>query len=605
MRYFLLLLFMLSTLLGAQTKFLMPEEAFKANAELTGDATVEAVIELGEQIYLYEEQVKVELVESKTVVIEKIMMDEAVDHDGEKVFHETLHIRIALAKNVATEGIEPIKLKLSYQGCSEQGLCYEPMTEQYSFDVDTAKLPLSSGAGRTEALQTLPIADVERAAAQEELVSETDMIAKTIREGNIFIILLTFFGFGLLLSLTPCVFPMIPILSSVIISQGDGMTVKKAFFLSLVYVLAMAAAYTFAGILAGIFGANLQAAFQTPWVIVLFALVFVALAMSMFDLYELQVPNVIQSKLTKFTEHQHGVIGVAVMGFLSALIVGPCVAAPLAGALIYIGQTGDAFLGGMALFTLSMGMGVPLLIVGTTAGRFMPRPGAWMDTVKAFFGVLMIGVAIWMLSRILPANVTMLLWSLLLVFISVNMGAFEPVKGECIRCWQFNKKAVAIILFIYAVTLFIGSITGAGNLLNPLEKLTEHRTAAVVEISTKQEKELDFEVIHTIGELESILERSKGKKVMLDFSAAWCTACKEYEHITFKDPAVKEKMAEFVLVQADVTANTDEEKALTKKFGLYGPPGIIFFNEKGEQIKGANLVGYQPPEKFLAHLNKL
>jgi thiol:disulfide interchange protein DsbD len=604
MRYIFLLLLFLSTFLSAQTKFLMPEEAFKVKAELTGKGTVEAVIELGEHIYLYEDQVKVELIKGDNVLIDTITMDEAVDHDGEKVFYEKLKIRIDLAKNTAAEGIVPVTLKLSYQGCSEQGLCYEPMSEQFGFDIDTAALPLSSGAERVRTPEkAAPAADAQ-SGSKEELVSETDLIAKTIREGNIMIILLTFFGFGLLLSLTPCVFPMIPILSSVIISQGEGMTTKKAFVLSMVYVLAMAAAYTFAGILAGLFGANLQAALQTPWVIVLFALVFVTLALSMFDLYELQVPNVIQSKLTTFTENQHGVIGVAIMGFLSALIVGPCVAAPLAGALIYIGQTGDAVLGGMALFTLSIGMGVPLLIVGTTAGRFMPRPGAWMDTVKAFFGVLMIGVAIWMLSRILPANVTMLLWALLFIFVSVNMGGFEPIKGECIRCWQFNKKAVAIILFLYAVTLFVGALTGSGNLLNPLEKLTAGRSA-VAQIGAKEHKEADFEVIHTIGELDAILERSKGKKVMLDFSATWCTACKEYEHITFKDPAVKAKMAEFVLVQADVSANTEEEKALTKKFGLFGPPGIIFFDEKGKQINGANLVGFQPPEKFLAHLNKL
>jgi thiol:disulfide interchange protein DsbD len=603
MRYIFLILFFLSTFLSAQTKFLMPEEAFKAKAEQTGEGTVEAVIELGEHIYLYEEQVKVELAESDNILIDQVTMDEAVDHDGEKVFFKELKVRIDLAKNAVAEGVEPVKIKLSYQGCSEQGLCYEPMTDQFAFEIDTAALPLSSDAEHAAAPEAEPAAGAE-SGAKEVLVSETDLIAQTIREGNIMIILLTFFGFGLLLSLTPCVFPMIPILSSVIISQGEGMTTKKAFSLSMVYVLAMAAAYTFAGILAGLFGANLQAALQAPWVIVLFALVFVALALSMFDLYELQVPNVIQSKLTTFTENQHGVAGVAVMGFLSALIVGPCVAAPLAGALIYIGQTGDAVLGGMALFTLSIGMGVPLLIVGTTAGRFMPRPGAWMDTVKAFFGVLMIGVAIWMLSRILPANATMLLWSLLLIFVSVNMGGFEPIKGECVRCWQFNKKAVAIILFLYAVMLFVGALTGSGNLLNPLEKLTAGRSA-VVQINAKEQKKADFEVIHTISELDTILERSKGKKVMLDFSATWCTACKEYEHITFKDPAVKAKMAEFVLVQADVSANTEEEKALTKKFGLFGPPGIIFFDEKGRQIKGANLVGFQPPEKFLAHLNKL
>jgi thiol:disulfide interchange protein DsbD len=609
MRKLLLLLLSAISLFALQAKFLMPDEAFKPSAAYS-DGTVEAVIELGEDIYLYEEKVTLEMQEGNGVVIAGVTKDEAIDHQGDMAYVEAPHLKVELAREAGVSGMRNVTLLLSYQGCSERGICYEPMNKSYTFEVNTDALPeAAAGADETAAAKPVvvetviaaePPAAAEKAAAP---VSETDRIARTIKEGNIFLILATFFGFGLLLSMTPCVFPMIPILSSVIVSQGGGeMTTKRAFFLSLVYVLAMSVAYTVAGVLAGLFGSNLQAAMQAPEVIIAFALIFVLLSFSMFGMFELQIPNFLQAKLTSAGKDHKGIAGVAIMGFLSALIVGPCVAAPLAGALIYIGQTGDALIGGMALFALSMGMGLPLLAVGTTAGRFMPKPGEWMDNVKAFFGVLLLGVSIWMISRIVPEPVTLLLWSVLLVFVSVSLGAFEPIREACSRCGHAYKKALGILVFMYAVTLFIGAITGAGDMLHPLEKITAPERMVA---QASAEKRTEFIPVHSIAELDKQLAKAKGKKVLLDFSAKWCTSCKELEEITFADAAVQAEMAKFVLIRADVTLNSEEEKALTKKFGLFGPPGIIFFDSSGKQMKGREIVGYIAPEAFIDHMNML
>ena len=437
---------------------------------------------------------------------------------------------------------------------------------------------------------------------EEPKASETDRIADVIQGGSLWFIILSFFGFGLLLALTPCVFPMIPIISSVIVAQGAGLGTKKAFWLSVVYVLSMAVAYTIAGILAGLFGANLQAAFQTPWIITLFSLVFVALAMSMFDLFELQIPNAIQSRITQLSGKRSGIVGVAIMGFLSALIVGPCVAAPLAGALIYIGQTGDALLGGVALFALSIGMGIPLVAVGTSAGKFMPRPGVWMDTVKSIFGVMLIGVSIWMISRILDENIAMMLWGALAVFVAINIGALEPIRGRCIKCHRANKKALGLIILMYGMSLLLGGMSGAKDPLHPLDPFLPNKEASAV-LTQNQHK--TFEKITSIEELEAILAENKGEKVLVDFYADWCSACKELESKTFSNEEVKSAMDSYVLVKVDLTANDEASRAISSKYGIFGPPAILFFDEKGTRIKSADIVGFKEPQAFLKHLGEI
>jgi len=588
MKHLLILLSLIIFPLSVQADFLVPEEAFQPSVALRDPSHIEATIRLGESIYLYKEKVTFSLENSDGIIIDKITMPMGSMHDNKTVFSGSPVIDIALAKEKALEGKQEISLKIAYQGCSGAGLCYEPMENVFRLVVDTDTLPLK------EKKKTIKIK------APVKHLSETDVIAQSFIEGHVGLVLLTFFTFGLLLSLTPCVFPMIPILSSIIVSQGHNMNAKRGFLLSFVYVLAMSAAYTLAGVLAGLFGSNIQIAMQNPWVISTFALLFVGLAMSMFGFFEIGLPASWQSKLSKKSseaESKGGLIGVAVMGFLSALIVGPCVAPPLAGALVYIGQTGDALLGGGALFVLSLGMGIPLLLLGTGTGKFMPRPGGWMQNVTKVFGVIMLGIAIWMLSRIIPAVVTMFLWGFLMIISGVYMGALEPLKR---RSWDAFLKGVGAILFVYGFILLYGGLKGETDPFSPLPKEHAHNTF----MGSSAEK-LKFKIIHSSDELDELLAKSRGKKVMLDFYADWCASCKELKHTVFTDPHIIDALKEYVLIQADVTDNTPEEQALTKRFALYGPPAMIFFDENGQQIEGRELIGYKNIDAFLHHIHKI
>lgn len=591
---FLFLIFFSMALFGVS--FLQPEEAFKPKITAVEDGTIAVEIELGNQIYLYKDKLKIEDADAQDGINFTIIetATKTVDHEGEAVYETNPITNINLSKSKELSGEQKVRVKLSYQGCSSAGLCYEPQEAVLDIMVDADKLNASDPAHLSALALTKPSKEVVTAKNE----SETDQIASVIKGGSLWFIIISFFGFGLLLSLTPCVFPMIPIISSVILAQGKGMGAKKAFLLSLVYVLSMAVAYTIAGVMAGLFGANLQAAFQTPWIITVFALVFVLLSLSMFDVYELQIPNFIQSRISKLGGQRSGVVGIAIMGFLSALIVGPCVAAPLAGALIYIGQTGDALLGGIALFALSIGMGVPLLIVGTTSGKFMPRPGMWMDVIKAIFGVMLLGIAIWMMGRVLDENTTLLLWGGLAIFVAINTGALEPLGEHPSWSSRSNVKALGFLILLYGMSLLIGGMAGAKNLLHPLDPFL----SAKQEISVPVNAHKTFEKITSIEELDAILAENKGKRVMVDFYADWCTACKEFEEKTFSDETVKTAMDEYVLVQVDVTANDDASKAITKKYGIFGPPAILFFDEKGQKIEDAAIVGFKEPKEFLTHL---
>ena len=585
------MMILVSATLAYSGDFLMPDQAFKPYAKVNDKAQVEAGIVLGEKIYLYEEQLKIDIEEGSGVNIASIASPEAVDHHGDMVFYKAPKFVLNLTKNSDVSGIVDVLVNIAYQGCSDDGLCYEPSMKSFTLSVDSSKLSLSSQ--KLDSLPSLSKQKVDTKVVSEEK-SQTDTIADTIKSGNIFIILLTFFGFGLLLAMTPCVFPMIPIISGLIISQGKGLTTKKAFALSITYVLAMAVAYTIAGVLAGLFGANLQAALQTPWVVYSFSFIFVALAFSMFGFYELKLPDAFVSRISS-KNHSSGYVGVAAMGFLSALIVGPCVAAPLAGALVYIGQTGDALLGGMALFSMSLGMGMPLIVVGVTAGKFMPKPGDWMTMVSAVFGVVMLAVAIWMLEKIVDPSVTMIMYSVLGIGFSLFLGVFE-------RGGHFFKHSVAMIIFIYSISLFIGFLAGSSSMTKPLGFLNTPVVASAVGV---REKNVEFQVVTSLEELDTILQANKGKKIMLDFSADWCTSCKEFEEVTFVDKDVRTKMNEFVLIRADVTDNGEKEKALSQKYGVFGPPAILFFDKNLEVREAKTIIGFTEPDEFLNHLNKL
>ena len=584
MNYLTRVILLTINIFAQSPKFLMPEDAFKPSAKLNEKSQIVAEIWIAKDIYLYEKSIKLEVDSKSGVSIKNIKKPLAVEHHEDMTYRTSPTFIIDLKKEDGVSGVKEFEFKLSYQGCSEQGLCYEPYTDTYKLSIDASTL--GSSSQKIE----VPVEDAE--------LSETDLIADTIKNASVWIVLLTFFGFGILLSLTPCVFPMIPIISGVIISQGEGLTTRKAFTLSVVYVLAMAIAYTLAGILAGVFGANLQAALQNPWVIYSFAGVFVALAFSMFGFYELKIPDSIVARVSSTGERNGGYIGVAIMGFLSALIVGPCVAAPLAGALVYIGQTGDAVLGGMALFAMSIGMGLPLILVGVSAGKFMPKPGEWMTLVNAFFGVLMIVVAIWMLEKVVDARITMLLYAINGIGFAFFLGLFDHERHH-----HHVKKTVAFIIFIYSLAVIVGAMAGSSSMTTPLKVFAAKEVS--VGTSSVGVQHATFTKVTSISELDELLEKNKGKKIMIDFYADWCVSCKELEEITFVDENVLNKMDEFVLIKADVTANTKSEKDLSAKYGVFGPPAILFFDEKGEWRKSKTVVGFIEPKPFLEHLNKL
>ena len=366
----------------------------------------------------------------------------------------------------------------------------------------------------------------------------------------------------------------------------------------------MAATYTVAGVVAGLFGENLQTAFQNTWVLSSFAAVFVLLSFSMFGFYELQMPSFIQNRLSSVSNRQQGgsLVGVAVMGFLSALIVGPCVAAPLAGALIYIGQTGDAVLGGLALFTLSIGMGAPLIAIGIGAGKLLPKAGAWMDRVKAVFGVLMLAVAIWLLERVLPPSLTLALWSALLIVSAVYLHAADGLPVEATG-WSRLWKGVGLLSLAYGILLLVGAASGGTDPLRPLAGLSGGGNQAIA----LQAHELSFKQIHSLADLQRELDAAAraGKPVMVDFYADWCISCKEMEKYTFGNARVQQALESFVLLQADVTENNDDDKALLKRFGLFGPPGILFFDAKGQERKDLSVVGFKKPDEFLKVIRRV
>ncbi|MFY4750448.1 protein-disulfide reductase DsbD [Aliarcobacter butzleri] len=566
----LLILFIYSFSLELGNKVLEPEEAFKVKF-IKNEDSLNIKFELGKDIYLYHDKLQINILKPQKIEItEELNIPKPVNYEEFIVHFDDLNLTIPYNLLKSKVDSKEFEIELKFQGCSKAGLCYAPMSQKQILMFDE---------------------NIENKNTNLENLNETDSIANSLKEKNLLLVLFTFFGFGLLLSLTPCVFPMIPILSSIIVgaSKNETMTARRGFFLSLVYVLSMSVAYTIAGVIAGIFGANLQVALQNPYVLVIFALIFVALAFSMFGYFEIRLPQAIQNRVNKTTDgkEKQGILGIAIMGFLSALIVGPCVAPPLAGALVYIGQTGDAILGGLALFVMSLGMGVPLLLIGLGAGKFMPKPGGWMESITRIFGIVMLGVAIWLLDRVLNATIIMYLWALLLLGSAIYLKIYQHILTQLIT----------VVIFILGAVLFVGAISGATNPLNPLEKFTSSKMTQV------SDEKLIFKKVKNIQELELAIKNSN-KPVMLDFWASWCVSCKELEEITFQDEQVINKLQEFTLLKADVTENNDEDKALQKKFGVVGPPALIFWDKDKNEIQASRIIGYKNPKDFLEIVNK-
>ncbi|MEM9529589.1 MAG: protein-disulfide reductase DsbD [Pseudomonadota bacterium] len=561
------------------------DEAFRFETiAVAGDALL-ARWTIADGYYLYRDQIAMRVPEGSAAVIDRIDLPPGAaktdEHFGATtVYYGQVEVPVLLRRLASAAG--ELTLEADYQGCKEAGICYPPVTRSVALD-----LPAFSGPVTQVAAAAAAAAPV-RAGAR---VSEQDRLATALGTSRL-LTLATFFGFGLLLAFTPCVFPMVPILSGIIAGQGDRITTRRAFTLSLIYVLAMALTYTAAGVIAGVFGENLQAWFQKSWVLALFAGLFVLLSLSMFGFYELNLPSALTQRLNRLSDRQEGgtFIGTAIMGVLSALIVGPCVAPPLAAALIYIGQTGDALLGGLALFALSLGMGVPLLIIGTSAGRILPHAGAWMNAVKAVFGVALLGLAIWMLERILAPAWIMLAWGALAIGSGVYLGAFERTETAG---WPSLWKALGVLLVAVGLMQLIGAAGGGRDWMQPLK--------GVFVAQPESEQKVAFEPIKSVADLDRILA-SAGQPVMLDFYADWCVDCKRMDKYTFPVAEVQDALARGRALKADVTANDDIDQALMSRFNIIGPPAILFFDTSGDEIPGFRVVGYQRPAEFAEHV---
>jgi thiol:disulfide interchange protein DsbD len=521
----------------------------------------------------------------------------------QQVFHGEVVIVARLRREPS--GAQTARLKADYQGCAEIGVCYPPLSQTLSVALPAvghaantppaiSQIPPSAKASEGDLKS--PTAEVRADPASNE--AEQDRLARLLGEQR-FLAIPAFFGFGLLLAFTPCVFPMVPILSSLIAGQGASLTRRRAILLSIIYVLAMAATYTVAGVLAALLGQNIQAWFQNPWVIGLFSGMFVLLALSMFGLYELQLPAYLQHRLAELSNRQRGgqFAGVAIMGFLSALIVGPCVAPPLIGALTFIAVTGDLGLGAAALFALSLGMGVPLLIIGASTGHWLPRAGHWMERIKTVFGVLLLMVALWLLERILPAAASMVLWATLLIVTATYMGALQPVVHGA-PVWRTLVKGLGLVLLIYGILLLVGVAAGGRDALQPL------RGVGLI-ANTGGAPALPFRRVKTVADVDQALRAAGGRPIMLDFYADWCVSCKELERYTFVDPAVRAALANVITLQADVTAHDAADQALLKRFGIIGPPTILFFSPDGREHRDHRVVGFMEAEPFNERLRSL
>ncbi|GAB3446588.1 protein-disulfide reductase DsbD [Massilia solisilvae] len=589
----------------ADDDFLDPQVAFKFSARMDGPKTAVVSYVIADGYYMYRERFSFKAqgatLGAPQIPAGKVHFDENFGKDVE-TYHHGVTIRIPV------EGNRPFTLTVTGQGCADKGLCYPPQEA-------SAQLVAGGGAGAA-ALQTAPTAPgsandstggtapasaapqasapapsaaLAQAAAPAAAPTQSELsgISSILQGGRMLAIVPAFILLGLGLAFTPCVLPMVPILSSIIVGEGGQMRKARGFVLSLSYSLGMAIVYTLLGVAAGLVGEGLSAALQNPWVLGGFALLMVAMAMSMFGFYELQMPAALQTRLAGASGRQKSgkLAGVFAMGAISALIVGPCVAAPLAGALVYISQTRDVLIGGAALFSMAIGMSIPLILVGVSAGSLLPRAGMWMESVKIFFGVLMLAMALWMVTPLLPAVAQMLLWATLLL----GYGS-----------WLLRRKgnwasmAAGLVFAVPGAMQVVGVASGGRDALDPL-----------AELRGSQVQHLVFQRVKSVDQLDAILANTGGKTVMLDFYADWCVSCKEMERLTFPDARVKEKLANTILLQADVTANDDADKALLKRFALFGPPGIILFDHNGKEIADSRVIGYQDANKFLRSLQKL
>lgn len=581
MKKWLLMLIACLTVTIAHAQPLPAKEVFQIQVNKVDPNTFTINWQIKPGYFLYSDRIKVTQPADSNTNIAPLRLPPSLtktDTQGHTypVYRDQLHLSVGVLGDKSGESL----MDVHYQGCSDDGFCYPPEVRQIKLTIDNNR-----------ALSDVSLEESSAVIASKPIKS-TNKIADIFTNHNWAVILFSFFGFGLLLSFTPCILPMVPVLSGIIVGHGKEVTTSKAFFLSLSYVLSMSLTYAIVGAVVALLGANIQISMQSPWAISVFSIIFVLLALSMFGFYEFKLPNSWQAKIAGSSRSQRGghYLGAALMGCLSTLILSPCVTAPLLGVLTYIAQTGNVFLGMITLFFLSLGMGTPLLLIGTSAGRWLPESGAWMNAVKGFFGILLLAVAIFLMERIIPATVSMMLWASLLIFSGIYAGALthSPTNQE-----KFCQ-GIGIILLGYGLLILIGASSGSTNPLQPLANLQ----AANAPITPVQNTRLE-----NINQIKEAIKKAHGKPVMLDFYADWCASCKVMEATTLKDLQVVEALSHFKVLKIDVTAINSDNKEIMAYFNVIAPPAYLFFNADGKPLKNLSLVGESSVQEFLEALN--
>ena len=599
--------------LNLKRKFLEPSEAFKATAVKKGDY-IDAQIKLGEKIHIYAKDLHFKVVKPKEFEL-NVKKPKPVDLEGDKVYYGTLDFKIPL-KEIESKVKGPYTLQIELSGCSDSGICYQPQKFAFDFNgTDKAVAAASANPGGSVDKGEENTAKAETANSDKEgffskvgkLSSEGNSakIAKALADENLLFILMLFFVAGLLLALTPCILPMIPILSSIILKQAgkEGQVSRStSFLISAVYVVSMSAAYAMIGVIAGLLGFDLQAHMNNPWVIIPMSALFIALALSLFGYFELQLPASLQSKLTRASDNAQGkgLVGTAVMGALSALVVGTCTAPVISGAIIFISMTGNALLGGVSLFVMGIGAGMPLLLVGLGADKLVPKPGGWMTRVSQIFGVAMLMMALYIMRGVLSEELYMILFAMIFIGSALFMGVFDSKRYEgAMKIIQIT----AYLFLLYGSMLFIGGISGANSITDPLAPFKGGKGVAVAEgdsILVPEAQRKGYSLERLKKEIASA-----GKPVIVDIGKKNCAACTELETITFPNQQVRDAMKRFKFIQIDITDNTPDEQKILKHYGLFGAPNILIFDSKGKAVPEKFLTGFVKPEDFVKHIDTI
>ncbi|ACA88414.1 protein-disulfide reductase DsbD [Shewanella woodyi] len=563
---------------------LMPvDEAFVFDFKQEGEQLKISWV-IADGYYMYRDKLKFE---AEGALLGEIALPKGKEHNDEYFGEQEVYYSFVEFPIAIKEASDQSNVTITFMGCAEGKLCFPPTKKQALLSA----VPLNDGLLKDK-VQELSTPEASSKTVTEP-ITQQDSLSQMLSGDSLLWTLVIFFGLGIGLALTPCVFPMYPILSGIIVGQGKKLSTAKAFSLSMVYVQGMAITYSLLGLVVASAGMKYQAALQHPAVLIVLAILFFVLSLSMFGLYELKLPSSWQEKMNSFSNNQKGgnVIGVFLMGIISGLVASPCTTAPLSGALVYVAQTGDLLQGFLALYVLSMGMGLPLLIIGTSGGKLLPRAGSWMDIIKTIFGFLLIAVSVVMIGRIWPGLISDILWSIWgVALIGYLMHQNKLTEFN----WKQSTRSVLLTLGLLASFSY-----GFQAVMSELG-LQNHSQGEQTQLH-------GHKPIKSIADLEAEVSAAaaQGKPVMLDLYADWCVACKEFEAITFKDPEVQKRLSQIVFLQADVTKNDMTDIELLEHYDVLGLPTLLMFDSSGELSDELRVTGFMKPEAFAKHLDLL